>query len=656
MTAGANDPSTARRRQKSKDKSPISATKAVGEEESSSKGDKSNDDGSAHAKNMNRSAKSAHRSHTHSHHSSRRGDGTKRFLSGRKMIFILGTLLGLFGAHYLANHNATIEMVGASQEWLLAHKDSLPQTLVDMIQLSQVSTKNQTLSDDFVVGMMMYDDGMRAKHPVIMVPGVISSALEDWGLHGTEECPSKPHYRKQLWGGFYMIKSMLLSTHCWLQHLLLDKETGLDPPHFKIRAAQGIESADYFITGYWIWNKIVQNLAAIGYDSSTMKLAAYDWRLGYPDLERRDGYFTMLKSQCEQNLLLTGEKTSLVGHSMGSQVVFYFLKWVEAEGPGFGNGGKDWVNKHVAHFVDISGSMLGTPKALVSLLSGEMKDTVSLNQFAVMALEKFFSRDARTEMLRTWPGIASMLPKGGDTIWGDMNGAPDDPKNASDTFGNFIRFTEHMSPLSARNLTLDESIDFLFDQSPDWFVNRVRNMYSFGLAKTRKEVERNERDPSKWSNPLEVALPYAPDLRVFALYGVGKDTERAYFYRDSSNDTTTPLNAVIDYEKLEHSSVVVGPGDGTISLPCHSMAYRWRDKNSKFNPAHCNVTVVEMEHKPTEYDLRGGAQTAEHVDILGRAELNELVLRIVSGHGADIKNHVHSNIEDWVYDLDLGAN
>lgn len=588
---------------------------------------------------------------------SKRGAGTKRFFSGKKVIFILGTLLGLLLANHLATHNTTVEMVGATQEWLLAHKDKLPQTVVDMVRLSQASTLNQTLSDDFVVGTHLHEQGLRAKHPVIMVPGVISSALEDWGLYGTEECPSRPHYRKQLWGGFYMIKSLILSTNCWLQHLLLDKETGLDPPHFKVRAAQGIESADYFITGYWIWNKIVQNLAAIGYDSTTMKLASYDWRLGYPDLERRDGYFTMLKSQCEQNLALTGERTSLIAHSMGSQVIFYFLKWVEAEGPTFGNGGKGWVEKHVAHFVDISGSMLGTPKALVALLSGEMKDTVTLNQFAVMALEKFFSRDARAEMLRTWPGIAAMLPKGGDAIWGDMNGAPDDPKNTTeDTFGNFIRFTETVSPLSEHNLTLSQAIDFLFNQSEDWFSTKIQNMYSFGLAKTRSQVEKNEPDPSKWSNPLEVALPIAPSMHIFSLYGVGKLTERAYFYRDSSNDSTTPLNAVIDYEKLEHSSVVVGPGDGTISLPCHSMSYLWQDPESKFNPGHCQVTAVEMLHKPTEFDLRGGAQTAEHVDILGRAELNELVLRIVSGNSSSIQNRVYSNIKDWVYKLDVGTN
>lgn len=60
----------------------------------------------------------------------------------------------------------------------------------------------------------------------------------------------------------------------------------------------------------------------------------------------------------------------------------------------------------------IAGSMLGTPKAVASLLSGEMKDTAQLNAFAVYGLEKFYSKKERASILRSFPGIASMLPKG----------------------------------------------------------------------------------------------------------------------------------------------------------------------------------------------------------------------------------------------------
>ena len=56
--------------------------------------------------------------------------------------------------------------------------------------------------------------------------------------------------------------------------------------------------------------------------------------------------------------------------------------------------------------------MLGTPKAVAALLSGEMKDTAQLNSLAVYGLEKFYSKKERAAILRSFPGIASMLPKG----------------------------------------------------------------------------------------------------------------------------------------------------------------------------------------------------------------------------------------------------
>ena len=223
---------------------------------------------------------------------------------------------------------------------------------------------------------------------------------------------------------------MVLDKTCWLKHIMLDPETGLDPPGIRLRAAQGFEAADFFVAGYWIWNKILQNLAVIGYGPNNMLSAAYDWRLAFLDLEKRDHYFSKLQSQIEMTKKLTGQKSILVGHSMGSQVVFYFMKWVEASGEQYGNGGSSWCNDHIEAFVDISGTLLGTPKSIPALISGEMKDTVQLNALAVYGLEKFFSRRERLDMLRSFGGVSSMLPKGGDLIWGNYTSAPDDPSNS----------------------------------------------------------------------------------------------------------------------------------------------------------------------------------------------------------------------------------
>jgi phospholipid:diacylglycerol acyltransferase len=49
-----------------------------------------------------------------------------------------------------------------------------------------------------------------------------------------------------------------------------------------------------------------------------MHLAAYDWRLSFPDLERRDRYFSKLKSTIELAVRSEGKKAVAVAHSMGS--------------------------------------------------------------------------------------------------------------------------------------------------------------------------------------------------------------------------------------------------------------------------------------------------------------------------------------------------
>jgi phospholipid:diacylglycerol acyltransferase len=103
---------------------------------------------------------------------------------------------------------------------------------------------------------------------------------------------------------------------------------------------------------YWIWSKIIENLAGIGYDPSTAYTASYDWRLAYGNLEVRDQYFSRLKQYIESAKKLSGKKVVLTSHSMGSQVVLYFFKWVEANG--YGHGGKTWVDDHIEAFINVS--------------------------------------------------------------------------------------------------------------------------------------------------------------------------------------------------------------------------------------------------------------------------------------------------------------
>lgn len=581
---------------------------------------------------------------------------SKSWNESKRLVFSLGALLGLFLALYFGTtaHKQTYDGLEkymnfeSLQDYIVDWRDVLPSTISSLVADFQITNFRKTQEDlttNFAVGRQLKRElNLTSKHPVIMVPGVTSTGIQSWGIHKSANCDSEPHFRKRLWGSFYMLKAMVLDKACWLKHVMLDPETGLDPPNYTLRAVQGFEAADFFVAGFWIWNKVLQNLGAIGYETNNMWTAAYDWRLAYLDLERRDQYFSKLKANIELNYNATGEKSVLFGHSMGAQVIFYFLKWVEAEGEDYGNGGDNWVETHIESFVNIAGTLLGVPKSVPALISGEMKDTIDLNALAMYGLEKFFSRKERLELLQTWGGIPSMLPKGGDVIWGNMNHSVEDIIKNTDSYGKFIRFDSVNNVSSMRNLTAKDSIQYIIDLSPTWLRERIKDQYSFGYAETEQELKNNSLHHSHWTNPLEVALPYAPSMKIYCLYGVGNPTERAYVYQEDSK--AVGLNVTISYEN--QTPVFFTDGDGTVPVVSHAMCHKWAQGVSSYNPANISVKIVEMLHQPERFDMRGGAKSAEHVDILGRAELNEYLLKIAAGKGAFIESRFITNMTKWI--------
>lgn len=68
---------------------------------------------------------------------------------------------------------------------------------------------------------------------------------------------------------------------------------------------------------YWIWAKIIENLAFIGYDNNNMYLASYDWRLSFHNLQVRDKYFSKLQAIIETSRATSDKPAVIVAHSMG---------------------------------------------------------------------------------------------------------------------------------------------------------------------------------------------------------------------------------------------------------------------------------------------------------------------------------------------------
>ncbi|KAG6570836.1 putative phospholipid:diacylglycerol acyltransferase 2, partial [Cucurbita argyrosperma subsp. sororia] len=277
-------------------------------------------------------------------------------------------------------------------------------------------------------GAVLKRDGVSGLHPVVLVPGIVTGGLELWD---GKPC-AKGLFRKRLWGGSFT--ETLKRPLCWLEHLSLDNETGLDPPGIRIRPVEGLVAADYFTQGYFVWAVLIENLAKIGYDGKNLHMAAYDWRIAFQNTEVRDRALSRLKSKIEVMYETNGgNKVVVVPHSMGVLYFLHFMKWVEAPPPMGGGGGLGWCAKYIKAIMNIGSTFLGTPKAVSKILSAEDRHIALLRAMTPGFLKSeilgFQTLEHMLRVSRTWDSTASLLPKGGETIWGDLDWSPEDVQN-----------------------------------------------------------------------------------------------------------------------------------------------------------------------------------------------------------------------------------
>lgn len=278
-------------------------------------------------------------------------------------------------------------------------------------------------------GVTLKKQGVHVKHPVVFVPGIVTGGLELW-----EGKPCADGlFRKRLWGGTF--GEIYKRPRCWMEHMSLDNETGLDPEGIRVRPVSGLVAADYFAPGYFVWAVLIENLARIGYEEKNMYMASYDWRLTFQNTEVRDQSLSRLKSTIESMVRTSGNKAVVIPHSMGSLYFLHFLKWVEAPAPMGGGGGPDWVARHIKATMNIAGPFLGVPKAFAGIFSAEAKDIAVARAIAPGVLDNdIFGLQTLQYIMkvtRTWDSCLSMLPKGGKTIWGDASWSPEEGYDCS---------------------------------------------------------------------------------------------------------------------------------------------------------------------------------------------------------------------------------
>jgi len=95
------------------------------------------------------------------------------------------------------------------------------------------------------------------------------------------------------------------------------------------------------------------------------------------------------------------------------------------------------------------------------------------------------------------------------------------------------------------------------------------------------------------------------------------------------------------------NGVKMGEGDGTVSLLSLGAMCVEGWKRPRWNPAEINITTVELPHRPVANIPRGGANTSDHVDILGSTGLSEIILKVATGVGYEIEDSIVSNIREY---------
>ena len=192
------------------------------------------------------------------------------------------------------------------------------------------------------------------------------------------------------------------------------------------------------------------------------------------------------------------------------------------------------------------------------------------------------------------------------------------------------------------DMTMEEAVALLRRTAPE-YMSFVESLYSFG-----SDARANTSEQRYWSNPLESPLPYAPDLKIYCFYGVGRETERGYMYKHISPAAATSgvaghhagsENSVVPHWAINsshtddtrnvRSGVKFTDGDGTVPLISLGFMCSAGWKGTPLNPSNAAIITREyLEVNATMAILRAATST-DHVDIMGNSDVIADLLRVV---------------------------
>jgi len=277
-------------------------------------------------------------------------------------------------------------------------------------------------------GKLKRSEGWTANHPVIIIPGLCSTALTC--LKSAEN----PHWEgSRIWLSLTKLGANALKNSSWssgtdaygmklreamkseamldevasaqanewLQHISV-VDGHCDPEGIMVRPMKGLTAVDYLLPGAltnsssYVFGPLIESLRYVGYNDGNLRAAPYDWRLPPQQLEQRDGFFTdlakLVEESAEEN---DGQPCVLLAHSMGVCCAKYFLHWAEQ------NRGRPWIDRYIYSLCAAGGPFLGAHKSHRAACLGDN-----------MGLAGFLSAAESRVLCRSMGSAGWLFPKG----------------------------------------------------------------------------------------------------------------------------------------------------------------------------------------------------------------------------------------------------
>ncbi|PRP78239.1 hypothetical protein PROFUN_13849 [Planoprotostelium fungivorum] len=458
--------------------------------------------------------------------------------------------------------------------------------------------------------------------PVILVPGLCSSALEVWESPWNKKGDMSWH-RSRLW---ISVGKLGKQRKRWLKHYMLE-DGWRDPPReltevdIKVRPVEGLHGIDFLSQDMLVkdatvvFSSLISHLSTIGYDSRSLYAATYDWRIPPSKLEERDGFFTKMMGMIEIAIKINGgRKALIIAHSMGNRLTHYFFNWVEK------NYGKEWIDRNIETYFAVGAPWLGSPKTVRGTVVGEK-----------FGLDLFLNDEEGSMICRNTGSMPWLFPLRTDLLkYGEiahMRRKQNTPDPAQTTIRTELEMYQHYEPIP---LMVACKLSGASNTWTNFEKHYKTDDLFWGPNATNPQAESKEGD----ERATGMKVLEMPSVKhIVCIHGINLKTEVTYFFKRDKKGVfqlDSEVNMELDgltvkggigYETSSTTQSMSrfggkASGDGTVPYISLNYPQFWMESNK-------NKDVSIEMHEIQGAEHRNILQNKEFFAILDRYLLRE---------------------------------